>query len=157
MVPTHPLSEVCQMVSDRASSPEATLEKPQPHGLRMARMVLSFLYERGCELLRTVQAWLYIRRAAFRSCRGHIQIQSARERVAVRLGPTLERSRTGHLQPNVRTLCRGEGIRNLLATYQWADNADLRVFLLGFDLGEQFGRSCPDTDQLQTNLGSDRS
>jgi hypothetical protein len=29
----------------------------------------------------------------------------------------------------------------MLATHPWADSADLKVFLMGFDAGEKFGTS----------------
>jgi hypothetical protein len=70
---------------------------------------------------------------------GHIRIQSATERVSVYFGPEfLEQSHAGCLELNTRTIARAEYTRALSAMYPWADTADLRVFLMGFDAGEEW-------------------
>jgi len=79
----------------------------------------------------------YARRthAAVRSFRGHIGILFSTTR-GVSLGPAFQPQSEGHL-PNERTYARAEGIRNLQATHPWVDNADLQIFLMGFDAGEE--------------------
>lgn len=84
---------------------------------------------------------------AFRSFRGHIRIQAAR----IDAGPAGQFLH-GRYQPNERTLARVEGIRKLQATHPWVDRADAQIFLMGFDVGEEYSirsqvarsRSIPD-------------
>jgi hypothetical protein len=56
---------------------------------------------------------------------------------AVHLGPSVQ-FRNGCYQANARTLARAEGIKKLQAIHQWVDIADLRIFLMGFDAGEEY-------------------
>lgn len=55
-------------------------------------------------------------------------------------GPELGRSPGGDLRVNTRTLARSMYTQMLLAKYPWLDIFDLRIFLLGFDAGEQWSR-----------------
>ena len=55
----------------------------------------------------------------------------------VHLGPSVQ-FRSGCYQANTRTLARAEGIKRLQATRPWADIEDLRIFLEGFDAGEEY-------------------
>jgi len=81
---------------------------------------------------------LYIWSSAFRSLTGHIQIQSAKELPCVSYGQALAHSPDGHPKPNIRSLARSMYTQKLLATYPWLDIVDLRIFLMGFDAGEQW-------------------
>jgi len=78
--------------------------------------------------------------AAFHSFRGHIRIQSAKETARVDLGPSVQLC-DGRYQANTRTLARAEGIRRLQAIHQWVDNADLHIFLMGFEAGEEYSKT----------------
>jgi hypothetical protein len=88
---------------------------------------------------RSLTIW-YIWHGALRSLRGHIRSQSSRETPTAFVGQELSQSPDGSYQPNTRTLARSLYIEMLLATRQfsWADTADLRIFLAGFDAGEQW-------------------
>jgi hypothetical protein len=74
--------------------------------------------------------------AASRSLYGHIRIQFPIRPPTVDLGPSVLRD--GILQPTTRALARHEYIQKLLAIYPWVDIVDLRIFLMGFDAGEQW-------------------
>lgn len=87
--------------------------------------------------LNALTIWFY----AFRSLIGRIGIQSSRELPSVDYGPELGRSPVGDLRVNTRTLARNMYTQMLLAKYSWADTVDLRMFLMGFDAGEQWS-SC---------------
>lgn len=78
--------------------------------------------------------------AVLHSFRAHIRIQCAKKGERVHVGPAY-RCQDGHLCPDERTEARAEGIETMLATHPWADSADLKVFLMGFDAGEKFGTS----------------
>jgi hypothetical protein len=99
-----------------------------------------------CRLQLHLLAILYKLHASFRSLLGHIRIQLATERPVLSVGATLEWSPRGYLA-NTRTLARSECIRDLLATYPWADIVDLRIFLMGYDAAEYV--NCHTTD-IQT-------
>ena len=55
---------------------------------------------------------------------------------------------------NRRTTARVEGIRKFLATHPWVDSVDLRIFLSGFDAGEEYYRAVfrpePDSQELRS-------
>jgi len=77
--------------------------------------------------------------ASYRSFRGHIRTQSAKEPNSLELGPSLEKPLSAP-QNSLRsdTVARALYIEMLLATYPWADIVDLRMFLMGFDAGGQW-------------------
>ena len=76
--------------------------------------------------------------SAWESFRGHLGILSAREELAIDLGPAFERDASGCLRENTRTVVRNQCIEKLLALHPWSDPVDLETFLLGFDAGEQY-------------------
>lgn len=77
---------------------------------------------------------LCIALSALRSCHGHLGTAVRQGKCLLEVG--LATYPNG--APNQRTLARTVGIRNLLATYPWADSLDLQMFLAGFDAGEEF-------------------
>ena len=82
-------------------------------------------------------AW-YIWASSVRSFRGHIALQSPRESDPG-VGPLFVRGAEGEpFRRSTRTLARMVYIEMLLATYPWVDNSDLRIFLMGFDAGEEW-------------------
>jgi len=85
--------------------------------------------------------------ASFRSFRGHIGLQSAKREGWLDVGPACQ-VLDGHLQPNERTLARAEGIEKLRSKYGWADTVDLRVFLMGFDVGEKYSTMSQDHQNI---------
>jgi hypothetical protein len=56
----------------------------------------------------------------------------------VDFGRAMVRDSAGNLQPNTRTHARAEYTKALLAIHPWADIVDQRIFLMGFDAGEQW-------------------
>lgn len=78
--------------------------------------------------------------ASYRSFRGHIRIQSAKETARVHLGPSVQ-FRDRCYQANLRTLARAEGIEKLQAIHPWVDIGDLHIFLMGFDVGEEYSNT----------------
>lgn len=90
-----------------------------------------------CFLARLSCIWC-IWRSAFCSFRGHIQTQRARGIPGVDFGPALQSLPDGSYQPNTRTIARSEYTRKLQATLPWVDSADVSLYLMGFDMGEQW-------------------
>lgn len=78
---------------------------------------------------------------ACRSFCGHIESQSAKQRLTLDVGPALEPFPDVSTSSNKRTLARMRGIENLSAKYPWADIPDRRIFLEGFDAGEQWAQN----------------
>jgi hypothetical protein len=79
---------------------------------------------------------------AARSFAGHIRIQSSKERLAVDLGPAPVLTPDGSLIDQPATRARVASIENLSAKYPWIDIVDRRIFLMGFDAGEQTHDRC---------------
>ncbi len=100
-------------------------------GLRSARCALYSLRFR----LRNA---LCIYKLSLRSFRGHIGIQSAKEPLGLTVGPAAV-STSAQSAAQLRTIARALYIEMLSATYPWVDIPDLRIFLMGFDAGEQWG------------------
>jgi len=77
--------------------------------------------------------------SALRSFRGHIESQDARGFLCVNIGPAFRPCPpTGPYVPNERTSARSQYMQRLKAIYPWVDTVDLRLFLMGFDAGEQW-------------------
>ena len=115
--------------------PETPLNVPlykQLPAWPLAKCLLRLTWER---LLNTWCIWS----GAFRSFRGHIRIQSPKEMPHQTVGVLLEWTRHGYVA-NTRTPARIESIRRLSAKYPWVDIVDHRIFLEGFDAGEQYVR-----------------
>lgn len=81
-----------------------------------------------------------ILRAAIDSFRGHIRLQSPKQLSSVGLGPAFESSPLQSGRTNTRSVARAFYTKMLLAKWGWADTVDLRIFLMGFDAGEQWTR-----------------
>ena len=79
--------------------------------------------------------------SSYMSFLGHMKNHNAKDFPSVCFGPALERLPDGSLRPVVRTQARTIGIDTLRATYPWVDTVDSRMFLMGFDAGEQWSRS----------------
>lgn len=74
-----------------------------------------------------------------RSLRGHICIQPPTELWAgVSLGQEFLCRSDKCPQLNPRTIARAEYRQMLRAIYPWVDSVDLRLFLMGFDAGEEW-------------------
>jgi hypothetical protein len=79
--------------------------------------------------------------SASRSWVGHIRSQSATKRNGVEVGPVLQRLPDGSYRDDLRTAARASGIEKLSANLGgFVDNVDLRIFLIGFDEGEEWSR-----------------
>jgi hypothetical protein len=97
------------------------------------RLVKHLVRLTGARLLNIWCIWS----GAARSFVWHIRIQSTREIPHVILGPASLLSPEGLILDQPGTHARAEGIRSLSAKYPWVDIVHQRVFLMGFDAGEQ--------------------
>lgn len=93
---------------------------------------------------------------AFRSLCGHIRTQLPIGPQVLYLGQSILQE--GILRPTSGALARREYIQILRATFPWVDIVDQRIFLMGFDAGEQWGvcnRDIPEeTPTVETWLTS---
>lgn len=85
----------------------------------------------------SLASYLYRGYALLRSVHAHTAHQLATKGTRADLGPSCL-FLDGCWQANTRTHARAEGIKNLLANHAWADSLDLRIFLNGFDAGEEY-------------------
>lgn len=90
-------------------------------------------------------------RSAFRSFRGHIEVQSSKEIQCAEFGSVFRPSQSGHLVANTRTSVRNYCTEKLSAMHSWVDIPDVKIFLMGFDVGELFGRSTLYNETEQPN------
>jgi hypothetical protein len=90
------------------------------------RLLGSWLWGKSCTTLSVTRSFL-----------GRLHTQLSKDLVSVNLGPKLQRH-LGSYQLNRRTLARKRGIESLRAIHPWADFQDLEIFLMGFDVGEQW-------------------
>lgn len=94
------------------------------------------LYRLRRHLRGTMRIW----RGCWGSFLGHIRSQSPIDMGSVYLGQEFLCSSDGSYQLNPRTVARSEYIQAVLATLEWPDTVDLRIFLMGFDAGEEWTR-----------------
>ena len=99
---------------------------------------------------RLLQSWC-IWCLAYRSFRGHIQTQSSIGLAKVDFGPAVLVEQNGQkFVPNPRTIARSLYTEMLQATLPYVDMTDVRIFLMGFDAGEQyFSQNCSTPDAPQ--------
>ena len=126
-------------VSTLSSRPSRENRKARSHSVSISDSLTA--------LRKRLMAHWRIGCASFRSFRGHIALQSAKREGWLDVGPACQ-TLDGHLQPNKRTLARAEGIENFRSNYGWADNVDLRVFLMGFDAGERYSTMSQDHQNI---------
>jgi hypothetical protein len=142
MPQTQPRMEVPTLASSPASIPSCAPKHKRLAG-RLRRQHLRY------RLRVRFRATMYIWKSAFGSLLGHIRSQSTKEPPLLNFGPALVRDSAGELRQCTRTHARAEYIKAVLATRPWADTIDLRMFLDGFDAGEQW-------TLYTTDKGSDR-
>lgn len=75
--------------------------------------------------------------SACRSCYGHICSQSPKE-ILLDMQPVSPPGSVSIHCSEFQMCARTQGIKTLLATHCWVDAVDLKMFLAGFDAGEQF-------------------
>ncbi len=93
--------------------------------------------------VRRLAVW-YIWKSAFRSLRGHIQIQDSRVLPYTDFGPALRCLPDGSLLvPETRTHACSADTSTLEAKYPWVDAVDQRLFLLGLGRGRAMGSAHP--------------
>lgn len=80
----------------------------------------------------------YALRLAIRSGYGNMKTLLSKKHWAVDLGLHFERLECGCLVPNERTSARNNGMKDLEASYPWANTVLVQMFLDGFDKGEQY-------------------
>jgi len=107
-------------------------------------------YRLRTRLLNTLSIWSN----AFRSAVGHIQIQDTKEPPSVNFGRALTETPDKRLEPNIRTDARTKHTQMLWAKYPWVDTVDMRMFLMGFDAGEQWRDRSP---HVQDHIEADTS
>jgi hypothetical protein len=100
---------------------------------RVRVQVRAALWLAAFRLLNTWCIWS----GAARSCLWHIRLQSPKELPNVTLGAAPVLCPDGSLRDQPSTSARAASIGNLLAIYPWLDIVHLRIFLMGFDAGEQ--------------------
>src|ERR1700731_675866 len=93
--------------------------------------------------------FVYALRWEGRSLFGRIQTLLSRKQWDVTAGPDTVCLLDGRVLKNKRTAARKHGIEELVSRYPWASTVDLQMFLDGFDLGEQYGRSSLGTAALE--------
>jgi len=130
MSQTQPSMEVSTLASSPASISSCALKYKRLSG-RLRWQHLRY------RLRLRFRATMCIWKSAVYSLVGHIRSQSTKQPPLVDFGPALIRCSDGFL-PQPRTHARAEYTKALLATYPWADTVDLRIFLNGFDAGEQW-------------------
>jgi hypothetical protein len=117
----------------------------------------------GQTLVSSLLSWLdfpfrlYRWRAAFRSFRAHMRIQSPKMGNHFDLGP-LGRVQDGRYQNYERIQSRAVGIETLRSKSPWVDSVDIRLFLWGWDAGEKYSmglmdRPAPNTPDAQQAKG----
>jgi len=120
----------------------------QPHGRPQHRAVEAWRAARHLRF--RAKARLYktmnILCDTFRSLFGHIRLQSARGWI-VSYGPAFQQDQSGCLLTNTRTVARAEYTEKLAATHRWVDSVDLKMFLAGFDAGEQWAQRSRDIEK----------
>lgn len=136
--------------SDLPEIPQNVPLYKQLSGRPLAKCLLRLTWER---LLNTWCIW----HGAFRSCCGHIRIQSPTEMPHLSLGPAQLLWSDGSQRLAPRTLARSESTESLSAKYPWVDIVDLRMFLMGFDAGESYARSTSGTETDKRGAQGDAS
>jgi hypothetical protein len=145
----------CQDEINTLSLKSASHPSVLPRVVRKERWDWLLLCDSIYRLRNTLSNMWCIWCGAFRSFLGHVGSQSARARVAVDLGPALRLLPNGQYQANARTRARAEGTKKLRAIHPWVDIPDLRIFLMGFDVGERFAHlRCIPAAQTHNELGS---
>ena len=121
--------------SERSSFSDRALNRGLRHKLRSVRYAVSdSLFLVRSRWMTTMCIW----RGAYRSFLGHIRILSPTELLVPHCGSAAVASPAQGWQPNIRTIARMEYTKKLLHRLPWLDTVDLRIFLMGFDAGEQF-------------------
>jgi hypothetical protein len=101
-------------------------------------------------LFRQLENLLRVWRVLKLCCRnlaGHIEILLSKNEYDY--GPLAEVDPSGALCWNRRTNARVAGIRELKSLYPWASNIEEKIFLAGFDKGEQFVLHLADTPLVE--------
>jgi len=135
-------AKVKNQVSPLASSPASKLNHAPKYKRLSPRLRWQRLRYHWALLFRS---HMCIWRSAFDSLRGHIRNQSAKD-MLVDFGSATVRDSAGDFHPNTRTHARAEYTKALLAIHPWADIVDQRIFLMGFDAGEQWALHTADKE-----------
>ena len=137
-----------QVASPARPSPPAFSQDQTLSHARVSRRAISApralmysLFRLYSRLNKTKRIWC----EAFHSFRGHIRLESSIDSL-ISWGPAFSRDQAGYLVPNKRTDARAEYTEKLWATHPWADTVDLRMFLMGFDAGEEWARRSTDRE-----------
>lgn len=93
--------------------------------------------------------------SSVRSFRGHMSLQSPREPYGLSVGKVFVRGEGRSLRRNTRTLARAFCIEMLSANLPWVDTIDLRIFLMGFDAGEEWNHHMGNGNQTANSEADD--
>lgn len=130
------MSSLKTAATSPSSDPSAASYPRESHRQGLGQHRLRLTLGRLLELRYRVYGGWHILASSFRSFRGHISLQSPKEIWGPNLGKAFVPGQP--LQRNPRTLARTLYIEMLRASMPWIDIADLRMFLMGFDAGEQW-------------------
>lgn len=129
------------------SEVETRISSPAVSGQYLDKSLRSRLWRVSRRLRKRCQAVCCIWKSAFRSFLGHIRIQSTTAIPYTSFGPVYRETPDGCLVPDTRTQCRSSSTSILETTFPWLDQVDRKLFLMGFDAGEQWGRHNSDTGE----------
>ncbi len=145
-VPRFPLIEVFQPTHRPDLSGFHALARRLRCELRYARATLSRLAFRFLNKTHIVFASL-------RSCLGHICTQPSTDTL-LGIGPAMEYRVDQGWVASLRTEHRKNHIERLMALHPWLDRVDLRLFLAGFEAGEEFASRSGTESNIPTSEAS---
>jgi hypothetical protein len=129
--------------SEHSSSPDRASKRGLYRRVQSLRYaVTDSLFHFRLRWRTTMRIW----HGALRSFLGHIRSLSPKELLVPLCGPSMVEHHIEGLIPNLRTIARVEYTKMLLDRLPWADTADLRIFLMGFDAGECFASRKVDSE-----------
>ncbi len=135
----------------RLSSPSAASNRASHSRVWDRRSILGRLLGLRYLLRDTWHIWV----SSVRSFRGHISLQSPREPYGQSVGRVFVRGEDQSLRRNTRTLARAFYIEMLSANLPWVDMTDLRIFLMGFDAGEEWSHHTGNENQTANSKVED--
>jgi len=129
-----------RLLLPRSQDPESLDSCPAPRTLGIPTWGLSYrrVLLRCCGLYRPIVRFVRALRLCLRSGIWNMKTLLSKDQWGLDLGPHYQRLPCGCLALNSRTDARSVGIRALTLRYPAANTAQFRLFLEGFDTGEQF-------------------
>jgi hypothetical protein len=127
-------------IKTQASSASCSGRLIEGRGFQYTRFLYWRAIRRSLSRIRQyLQGTMQILFRSLGSLHGHIGIQSPTEFwIGVNLGQEFLSQSDKRPRLNPRTTARAEYRQMLRAIYPWIDSVDLRIFLMGFDAGEEW-------------------